>query len=355
MKDEIDIKPNTAVEPAKRHRGRSLFAPIMLIAAGTFFLLSNLGVISQLNWSYLWSFWPLLLIFIGLNMLVTQARAPLGTFLSLLVSLTAVAVFGYLLVSGPNGALTRSLGIEADAAPLIEQPIAVPVDGAQSAEVRLDFGDLPGNVGAGSNDQLLVDGTIWTRGDLVLEEQHDGDSASVAIGENAEFVNFLNPANWLGKTDDHAWQLDLNRDILLDLQIDTSNGATTLDLDDLQLTDLLIEAANGSVTAAMPDGDYDGQISGGNGALQITLPVSGRQNWRMETGNGSMHLLLPQGVPARVDYQTGNGAVSVDDRFDHVEGDAHDGVYETADYEPGGDGIVLHLESGNGSIQISQP
>jgi hypothetical protein len=96
-----------------RRGSRSLFAPVVLIAAGVFFLLDNLGMVADLDWPAALRFWPLLLIFLGLNVLVTQLRPPLGSFLSLLVALAAVGVFGYLLLAGSPDSAMRTFGLPA--------------------------------------------------------------------------------------------------------------------------------------------------------------------------------------------------------------------------------------------------
>jgi hypothetical protein len=67
---------------------------------GVYFLLRNLGIVSDLNWGVAFQLWPLLLIFLGINIIVQQVRRPFGTILSGLVSLTAVTLFGAILLFG---------------------------------------------------------------------------------------------------------------------------------------------------------------------------------------------------------------------------------------------------------------
>ena len=81
-------------EDRRQKNGRSLFGPIFLIGLGVYFLLRNMGIVSELNWAVALQLWPLLLIFIGINIIVQQVRRPFGTALSGLVGLTAVALFG---------------------------------------------------------------------------------------------------------------------------------------------------------------------------------------------------------------------------------------------------------------------
>lgn len=54
-------------------KSRSTFGPIILIALGVLFLLSNFGLLPRL-WPLLAQWWPLILIVVGINMLVQRSR-----------------------------------------------------------------------------------------------------------------------------------------------------------------------------------------------------------------------------------------------------------------------------------------
>ena len=71
-----EVRP---VQQPRRRRGyRSLFWPVVLIAAGVLWLLSNLGIMTAENWSVLVQLWPILLIAAGLDMIVGRFSAVLG-------------------------------------------------------------------------------------------------------------------------------------------------------------------------------------------------------------------------------------------------------------------------------------
>src|SRR6185295_11903968 len=57
---------------------RGVFWPLLLIALGIVFLLSNFGVISGVSWLAVASLWPLLLVLIGLDIAFAR-RWPLQT------------------------------------------------------------------------------------------------------------------------------------------------------------------------------------------------------------------------------------------------------------------------------------
>ncbi len=339
----------------KPNRSRSLFAPIVLIAAGTFFLLANLGLVPEPNWQYAISFWPLLLVFIGLNILVVQARAPGGTVLSLLVSLLAVGAFGYLLFAGPENAAARSLGIPTTTVTGQQEPFLVPADGLESVEIELDLSNYPATVNGLTDSQALLEGSIWASSGLALDIESDGRQASVKLGEQSGFDAFFNPAAWFDETGDRSWRIGINQEVPIDLEVNGGNGASTVDLSNLTLTGLRLDSANGSMVAGLPDGDYDGRINSGNGTLRVTFPAAGRQDIEVDGGNGGLTFLLPEDTPARIEFDKGNGSISVDERFELISGDRDRGVYETDDYSESRDGLLIRVETGNGALRVTKP
>lgn len=310
---------------------RSAFAPIVLIAAGVFFLLDNLGVVGGgLNWAAAWQFWPLGLIFLGVNVLVTQFPRPTGTFLSAVVGVAAVGVFGWLLLFGAPGSL-RSFGLAA-APELRAEPFSVPTGAAERAAVTLHLSNMSSNITAGDGGDLIA-GTIWTRTGLALESSADTDPhAVVTVGEQAGGFS-LNPAAWSSDSG-RPWAISLTPDLPLDLTFDGGNGAITADLTGLTLSALAVDSGNGAVT--------------------ITLPAGGGYEASIDSGNGAVTVALPAGVAARLEYDTGNGRVRVDDRFQRLSGDNDDGVYQTADYDTAAERVLLVIDTGNGAVTVNE-
>ena len=345
-KPAMKVTPG-GTEPPPRRRGISLFAPLVLIAAGVLFLLDNLGIIGDLNWAAAAQYWPLALIFLGLNVLASQVRRPLGTFLSLLVALAAVGVFGYLLIAGSPDDTLRSLGLPG-AVEARQEAINVPPGAATSAAVRLNLTNYATQVAA-NDGAALVSGSIWTRTGPDVERTDDGERAIVTVGERGGGLTF-NPADWV--QEGHAWELFLSPALPLDLTIDAGNAPVSADLTALTLAKLVIDAANSTVTAALPGGDYDVRLDGGNGRLHVTLPESGGREVDIDGGNGRIEIVLPAGAEARIEYDMGNGRINVDGRFTRVAGDDDKGVYETADYDPA-DGVLMRVDGGNGEFRVT--
>ncbi len=344
-------KDEKAIRTTRRRGSRSTFAPIVLIAGGVLFLLANVGVIDALDWRMALRFWPLALIFLGLNVLAVQARPPVGTALSTLVALSAVGVFGWLLLSGPPAGVMRSLGLSEAPEPRLET-FDVPAGNASSAEVTLDITNYDTIIGPDAGSALVA-GTIWTRAGLNLESELDDGRLTVEVGERRGQAMF-NPDMWFTDAD-HVWQVQLSPHVPIDLEVDAGNGNVTADMSALTLTALEIDAGNGRISTILPGGDYDATLDAGNGGINVALPSSGELEVRIDGGNGRIDLSLPVGMEARVEYDIGNGSVNVPDHLRLVRGDKDEGVYETDGYERSADRVLLIVSSGNGSVTITSP
>lgn len=333
-----------------QRRSRSVFLPVLLIGGGILLLLSNMGMISGLGWSAVFSLWPLFLIFIGLDVIGRQASPPTGTLLSGVIALAAVALFGYVLFSGNP---LFGLGVGQGANELRLETFELPVEGVETAEITIDLGNSSAEINALPDNNNLIAGSIYTAGDLVFDTEVEDGRAEVTVGdENTAWL--LNPALWFQDQAEQTWQFSLNERLPTDLRIDVGNGSGTAELDQLTLTSLTVDGGNGSFRATLPPGSYEAVVDGGNGSMDLTLPGSGEQSMRIDSGNGSIDLFLPANVEARVEFDEGNGSVNVDVRFSLVSGDEEEGVYETAGYADTTDRVTMDLETGNGSVSISQ-
>jgi hypothetical protein len=351
MSNEIKSVEQKHERPLRRW-SRSVFLPILLIGGGILLLLSNIGVMSGLNWAAVWRLWPLFLIFIGLDVIVRQASPPMGTVLSALIALAAVGVFGYALLSGNT---LFALGSGRSSGEARVEPFELAAEGVEAADITLDLSNAAAEIHALDESSNLIAGSIYTEGDLVFRTDVENGQANVVVGE--ENVSwFFDPTTWFQNRPEQTWQFGLNASVPTELRIDVGNGSATAALEELTLTALEVDGGNGSLTAALPDGDYDVRVDSGNGSMQISLPAGGEQNMTLDGGNGSLRLSLPANVEARIEFDEGNGSVNVDGgRFSLVSGDEERGVYETAGYSSATDRVTLDVETGNGSFSISEP
>lgn len=82
------------------------------------------------------------------------------------------------------------------------------------------------------------------------------------------------------------------------------------------------------------------------------MPENGGQTIQVDGDNGMMTVHLPPSVEARVEFDGGNGSLNMTDRFELVQGDRKNGVWETAVYGNAPHQVELIINGGNGSIRI---
>jgi hypothetical protein len=361
FKESIEKEPfdYSYQEPKQTKRRRrhspSLFGPIVLIAIGVFFLLSNLGVIQDysFNWAGVFQLWPLFLILIGLNIIVKQAPQPLGGFLSALVGLSAILVFGYVLLFGEDNAMFNRFGISNSPAEFTTEQINFAPGDVETAVIDIDFGAVGGDVSALADSNALIAGQVAYVGDLIFNTNTTGNHADVFLTEKNEGWTWLNPANWNLGEESSRWQLGINPGVETELRLDSGAGSVNYDLDGLTLSHLTIDSGAGSITMTLPDGFYDVDSDQGAGSFKMTLPENGRQTIKLDSGAGSITIFLPAEMAAQVEIDSGAGSFNPNSRFTQISGD-DDGIWETEDYKNADNRVELIIDQGAGSVTIRE-
>ncbi len=350
---ENNFEPERARSRRPR-RHNSMFGPIVLIAIGVYFLLSNLGYVSGVNWMAALQLWPLALILLGLNIIVRQAPGFLGGLLSALVGLLAVAVFGYALFFGADNPILERFGVTINPPEMQTEQIELTAQGLETAVIRIDFGFPAAELYALNDSPNLIDGQVITIGNPIFDTNISGSKATVTVGESES--NWFNPVNWGNFSTNEKWEIGLSPNVETDLTLDVSAGSVDLDLSELTLSALDIDGGAGSAEVWLPGGDYDVKYDVGAGSTKMTLPGYGRQTIEIDGGAGSLTLYLPPNVEARVEADSGAGSFRLNEnRFRQISGDEKDeGVWETAAYDDAPNQITLIIDVSAGSVKIEE-
>jgi hypothetical protein len=266
-------------------RNNALFWGGILILFGTLLLLDNLGILPVNFWGL---FGPLLLILLG-----------------------AWTLWG---VFAPRRA------------PETKQ-VAIPLEGAARARIRVRHGagQLTVNAGAGQNE--LLNGTFG--GGLDYRAVRDGDELNVKMRVPRPDDFFFMPWMGWGPRRMIEWSFSLNRDIPLALDFRTGANDMRLDLTGLRVTDL--------------------RIGTGASSTEVNLPAqAGHTRVVMEAGAASIKVRVPQGVAARIAASGGAASIDVDQgRFPRI------GVaYQSPDYETAPNRVEMEIRVGAGSVDI---
>lgn len=240
-------------------RGRhGVFWPLLLIALGLVFLLSNFGVISGVSWLAIASLWPLLLILIGLDIAFAR-RWPLPT----LGAEVAVIAAGLALVAySPN--LSPGIFVFGDG------------DGPWVADVTVPRGDateLSLSLNAGATRAYHVTG-----GATALVEAHSPNPELRVRTSGTTRANVRldqgSARGFVRTTDSSDIQIRLAIDVPTSITVNVGAGEFDIDLSDVRLTDARVNIGASSMRFVLPkpSGNVDIRVNGGASSLTIVVP-----------------------------------------------------------------------------------
>lgn len=301
---------------------RSFFWPMALIGVGIIWLLANLGVLRPASINALFSFWPLILIFIGLDIIFGR-RSPLT---GGLLGLVAVMAAAGILIVGPGLSLPTTT-----AATLQTHTISEPVGAATDATINIDFSFLPVQVHTVSDPANLMEGKIQYYGGISYSST--GNPTRLISLSPAGSVNFF-----LGTNQDARWDIGLNPGLPLDLRLNGASGSVTMDLASLKLSAFTFDQGSGSAAISLPASTttYTAELRGASGSLDLTLPANGNLSLRLNGSSGSIHIHVPAGAAMRLEVvHSGSGSVSVTDGLARVSGAENSkiGMWQTTGYD----------------------
>ena len=94
----------------KHHKHNDIVGALLLVFLGIIFLLNNLQIIPWEIWGYIWQFWPILLILLGLKIIL--GRGTMANFVTgvvMVVALIIIVLNGLKMVGSP---LLVQLGLD---------------------------------------------------------------------------------------------------------------------------------------------------------------------------------------------------------------------------------------------------
>lgn len=262
-------------------RRSSIFWGMAIIVAGVLLLLSNLNILPVDAWKLIW---PLALILLGLWFLFAprMARGTLET-----------------------------------------RDLALPLEGARSAEVKLSYGAGRLDLGASSVPGQLLSGSF--EGGVRESLQRSGELAVVHL----ESANIPVPGVFAGRAG-YIWRVLISPDVDLRLTLETGASENILDLSRLRVSDLKIQS--------------------GASSTEVSLPANaGNTRVKVESGAASVTLRVPPGVAARIKGEAFLSGFEIDAaRFPRVDGQH----YESPDYATAANRVDISAEMGVGSVKV---
>lgn len=264
----------------RRHYRGGFVWPVILIGAGIVFLLNTLGMVGWDVWETLLRLWPVVLIAVGLDILVGR-KFLLGSALMglLLIVVLALALQGAI----PQTVAASSTGVDRTVT------ISEDVKTSEQASVNIAFRSGNLNIDAlNAGSPKLVEGTVDLSRNESVNKDYSANKGFAAFTLQSGGAMTVGPEVFVdsGK----KWNLSLNRELPLDLNVNPGAGKSMLDLTLLKLRRL--------------------DLKGGVGQVTVKLPMQGRYAAQVDGGVGRVVIMVPEGVAARIEADAGLGAVT---------------------------------------------
>lgn len=303
----------------------SLVFPIILITIGGLFLLHNWRPAFDPG-PILLTYWPLILIFIGLGKVwdnVQRSRnpnAPPGISVGGTIGALAFVLIITLLLWHGHG-FARRRGFDSNAKHVSQ---SVDLKGAKSAHAKLEMGagELTINSGA----------THFMEADFNYTDSYDEPKVEYSVTNGIGEVTISQDSRssvHIGHSQ-NDWSLHFTKDVPLELRVDMGAGQGNLHLRDVPVTQLDLNIGAGQVDVDLT----------GDRKADLTADIEG--------GVGQANIRLPKNVGVIAHASGGIGSIE-------VHGLKHDGDSYTNDaYGKSPTTIRLKVEGGIGQIVLSQ-
>jgi hypothetical protein len=159
--------------------------------------------------------------------------------------------------------------------------------------------------------------------DLRREFNPDRDPARLTLRSSGQ-TWFPVIGGWGDKA---TWDLELNPDVALNMDLSLGVGKIEVDLTGLNLSAV--------------------QVDLGLGKTIVTLPDEGRFTAKVSGAIGEIYVVIPQGMAARIHVSTGLGTSSIPSGYIH-RGD----TYSSPGYESAEDRVEMDISQAIGMITV---
>ncbi len=311
---------------------------VFFIVAGAVPLAVQTGLLSPDVLDRWWSFWPLILVGIGLGLIFT--RTPLEVLGGLMVSGTLGLLAAGVLTSGfgglgdlPSGVCGPGGGGQSF------QPRNGTFESDASVVVEVDCGTV----------EVSADGQAWS------VEGVDDDGLGPQVEADGRQLEIKPPdgdvGRFLGESD--RWVVRLPTTTRLDVDLRVDAGSLAADLTDLTLRVVAVELNAGQATINLRNvveiQELEANLNAG--ALALTLPAQSMTG-SIEANAGSIRLCAPEGAALRLD--TSDSVLSSVD-FGEAGLIQIGDVWETPGYDTAVTRIELQTTANAGSFRLDPP
>ncbi len=279
-------------------RRKEIVGPVFMIGLGCVFLLSSLGLLGWGAWDVLWRLWPLLLVAVGLEIIVGR-RSVWVSLLSVMLIFAVLVGAIWLSGLGPRGGER-----------LMSETISQTLD-ADIAQAKIYIAPALGELDLfplTDSDNLIAGDASVSKGRPVWSDYSvSGDTAKFSV-EVRSVTIYPNNLGW-------DWDFGLTPLIPLELDVSMGAGDMRLDLAGLTVSGLDISQGVGEITVLLPFQDsYRADISQAIGSIVVVVPDD--IGVRLEVSRAISAFSLPSDFEHRGDYYYSPGYDNAEDRAD---------------------------------------
>ncbi len=288
-----------------------------LVLLGIVLLLWNFGALPSTFWSALWPLWPVLVVAVGLNILVSRLHPWAGSALAVLLVAGAFGGAWWIGLRDDGQVASRVEAIEIDEA------------GARAVKLNLTVAAAELRLTAGEPTGRLIEGTLATSArEPALRSSTRVEAGTLRVDLSSDLQQtFFVP---FGRSPHSAWDLRLRPGVPTEIRIDGGAAQITLDLTGLDVRLLDVDTGATDTKVLLPE-------------------AAGETPATFDIGATSLDIEVPKGVAAPIRISSGVSSTQIDERrFPEVG----DGEYRSPDYDRAANRVDINVNAGVSDIQI---
>ncbi len=250
------------------YRGEGLAGQIFWLGLGVLFLLASLGYLSVNIWDLLLRFWPVFLIAIGIDILLGSRREAWARALAVLLSLALLA--GVVWFAGAN--------FTGRGATLQSSSVSQALPDANAASYNLSMGAGLFEISGGAPAGKLVNGEVRSVRQRGVRESVTELSDRVVYTLKDESVPVT-----LGNNNDRHWTMQLSSQLPAALDVTLGAGQARIDLGGMKLESVDATVAVGEMDVVLPaQGEYSAEFTTAIGKTVIRVPQNAAVEIRVD-------------------------------------------------------------------------
>lgn len=299
---------------------------IILVGLGILFLLNTIGIVSGFNWHLLLRYWPIILIFIGLNIILKRS-----IIWWLVPVLFIFCLIGLFIISDSPGYYHYEYEYDFDPPSLFNRD-----KGIYRSDMKIteEINEMEANINF-SAGKLVIDSVrdVENLYEARLRYNYGRPSFDFKSGreEGKGYLTIKQPgnkANWVNISNPNDWKLYLTPEIPIDIKLNAGAGDFKFNIEELKIRQLIINSGAGNLEADI--NNYMRYLKINSAATKIELN-------------------LPEGMDVKIKAE---GLISKNNFSEEGLTRIEDNIYQTSNYDNTDEKLNVEINSPASKIEI---